>query len=603
MSSNQSTTIVEAPQPMRRLFRYLDRYKGKLWSSISYSVINKFFDLMPPFLTAWMIDSVSGNIPIWISKWTGLTEVWPIILFLTALTVFIFGMESFFEWLFKRGFMELAQEVQHDLRMDAYTQLQSREIAYFEEQRTGNLMSMLNNDINQLERFLNDSFNEMVQMTTLVIFAGWSLCTVSFSLGLIGMLPLPFIVLGSFYYQRKISPHYREVRETVGALSSRLENNISGIQVIKSFTAEDFEKSRVDQTSTAYRSANYKAIRWNALYTPLIRILITIGFAATLMIGSYWVINDLNGFTVGGLAFFAMMIQRLLWPVTRLGFIFNEYERAKASSRRIFGLLDTPNQIPNPSSPIDIQNLQGQIQLQDLTFFYKKEQVILDQINLAIQAGQMIGIAGPTGAGKTTLIKLLLRLYDVKSGAVLLDGIDIRQVDKYHLRRQIAMVSQEVYLFHGSITENIAYGLGDCPQEKIIEAAKKAELHDFIAQLPDGYESLIGERGIKLSGGQRQRLSIARAILKDAPILILDEATSSVDTETERAIQQNLGQLTAGKTAIVIAHRLSTIRHADQIIVLKNGKIAEQGSHSELLGVDGIYADLWKVQIGDLGGA
>ena len=603
MSSNQSTTIVEAPQPMRRLFRYLDRYKGKLWSSISYSVINKFFDLMPPFLTAWMIDSVSGNIPIWISKWTGLTEVWPIILFLTALTVFIFGMESFFEWLFKRGFMELAQEVQHDLRMDAYTQLQSREIAYFEEQRTGNLMSMLNNDINQLERFLNDSFNAMVQMVTLVIFAGWSLCAVSLSLGIIGMLPLPFIVLGSFYYQRKISPHYREVRETVGALSSRLENNISGIQVIKSFTAEDFEKSRVDQTSTAYRSANYKAIRWNALYTPLIRILITIGFAATLMIGSYWVINDLNGFTVGGLAFFAMMIQRLLWPVTRLGFIFNEYERAKASSRRIFGLLDTPNQIPNPSSPIDIQNLQGQIQLQDLTFFYKKEQVILDQINLAIQAGQMIGIAGPTGAGKTTLIKLLLRLYDVKSGAVLLDGIDIRQVDKYHLRRQIAMVSQEVYLFHGSITENIAYGLGDCPQEKIIEAAKKAELHDFIAQLPDGYESLIGERGIKLSGGQRQRLSIARAILKDAPILILDEATSSVDTETERAIQQNLGQLTAGKTAIVIAHRLSTIRHADQIIVLKNGKIAEQGSHSELLGVDGIYADLWKVQIGDLGGA
>ncbi len=603
MLNNQSITIVEAPQPMRRLFRYLDRYKGKLWSSISYSVINKFFDLMPPFLTAWMIDSVSGNIPIWISKWTGLTEVWPIIVFLTALTVFIFGMESFFEWLFKRGFMELAQEVQHDLRMDAYTQLQSREIAYFEEQRTGNLMSMLNNDINQLERFLNDSFNEMVQMTTLVIFAGWSLCTVSFSLGLIGMLPLPFIVLGSFYYQRKISPHYREVRETVGALSSRLENNISGIQVIKSFTAEAFEKSRVEKTSTAYRSANYKAIRWNALYTPLIRIFITIGFAATLMIGSYWVINDLNGFTIGGLAFFAMMIQRLLWPVTRLGFVFNEYERAKASARRIFGLLDTPNQIPNPSSPIDIQNLKGQIQLQDLTFFYQPEQVILDQINLDVQAGQMIGIAGPTGAGKTTLIKLLLRLYDVKSGAVLLDGIDIRQVDKYHLRRQVAMVSQEVYLFHGSIAENIAYGLGKCPQEKIMEAAQKAELHDFIAQLPDGYESLIGERGIKLSGGQRQRLSIARAILKDAPILILDEATSSVDTETERAIQQNLGQLTAGKTAIVIAHRLSTIRHADQIIVLKNGKIAEQGSHPELLEMDGIYADLWKVQIGDLGGA
>ncbi len=601
MAKVQSTLSVEVPQPMRRLFRYLDRYKGKLWSSITYSVINKFLDLMPPFLTAWMIDSVSGNIPNWISNWTGLEGLWPIILFLTFLTVLIFSLESFFEWLFKRGFMELAQEVQHDLRMAAYAQLQSREIAYFEEQRTGNLMAMLNDDINQLERFLNDSFNAMVQMVTLVIFAGWSLCAVSLSLGIIGMLPIPFIVLGSFYYQRKISPHYQEVRETVGALSSRLENNISGIQVIKSFTAEGFEKSRVAKSSADYRSANYKAIRWNALYTPLIRILITLGFAATLMIGAYWVIHDLNGFTVGGLAFFAMMIQRLLWPVTRLGFVFNEYERAKASARRIFGLLDTPNQIPNPSTPTDFQKLQGDIQLQDLTFFYQTEQVILDHINLDIKAGQMVGIAGPTGAGKTTLIKLLLRLYDVKSGAVRLDGMDIRQLDKYRLRRQIAMVSQEVYLFHGSIAENIAYGLGDCPQEEIIEAAKKAELHDFIAQLPDGYQSLIGERGIKLSGGQRQRLSIARAILKDAPILILDEATSAVDTETERAIQQNLGQLTTGKTAIVIAHRLSTIRHADQIIVLKDGKIAERGKHQELLSLAGIYADLWKVQIGAIG--
>ena len=598
MVKDQTSTLQEPLQPMQRLFQYLDNYKGNLWSSITYSVLNKFFDIMPPFLTAWMIDSVSGNIPDWITSWTGLAEVWSIIIFLTVLTIIIFGLESFFEWLFKRGFMQLAQEVQHDLRMDAYAQMQSREMAYFEEQRTGNLMSMLNNDINQLERFLNDSFNEIVQMTTLVIFAGWSLCAVSLTLGIIGMLPLPFIVLGSLYYQRKISPHYREVRETVGVLSSRLENNISGIQVIKSFTAEDFEKSRVEKSSQDYRRANFKAIRWNALYTPLIRIFITIGFAATLMIGAYWVINDLNGFTVGSLAFFAMMIQRLLWPVTRLGFVFNEYERAKASSRRIFGLLDTPNQISNPSSPVAIKKLEGRIQLQNLSFYYKTGQPILQNINLEIKAGQMIGIAGPTGAGKTTLIKLLLRLYDVKEGAILIDGIDIRQMNKSHLRQQIAMVSQEVYLFHGTIEENIAYGIGDCPKEKVIEAAKKTELHDFIAALPDGYHSLIGERGIKLSGGQRQRLSIARAILKDAPILILDEATSSVDTETERAIQQNLGQLTAGKTAIVIAHRLSTIRHADQIVVLKNGNIAEQGTHEKLIAKSGIYQDLWQVQIG-----
>ena len=242
----------------------------------------------------------------------------------------------------------------------------------------------------------------------------------------------------------------------------------------------------------------------------------------------------------------------------------------------------------------------GEVELQNVDFAYQSGQPILRNLSLHFRAGQMIGIAGPTGAGKTTLIKLLLRLYDVSAGRILIDGTDIRAVDKRELRRQIAMVSQEVYLFHGTIQENIAYGLSGCSKADIIDAAKKAQLHDFIDGLPQQYETIVGERGIKLSGGQRQRLSIARAILKDAPILILDEATSAVDTETERAIQQNLRQLTQGKTAIVIAHRLSTIRHADQIIVLRNGLVAESGTHEQLLDHEAIYADLWKVQIGAL---
>lgn len=600
MSKNAIASSPEIAQPMRRLFRYLNRYRGQVWFATTSSIINKVFDLMPPFLTAWMIDTVSGKIPAWIPQWTGLADPWDMIIFLTVLTFFIFGMESFFEWLFKRSFMRLAQEVQHDLRVEAYAQLQSREIGFFEEQRTGNLMAMLSDDINQLERFLNDSFNEIVQMIVLVLFAGWSLCAVSLPLGLVGILPIPFIIWGSIFYQRKISPYYREVRERVGALGSRLENNISGIQVIKSFTAERFEQVRVEESSQAYRDANFNAIQWNALYTPLIRILITIGFAMTLMIGAYWVLNDLNGFTAGGLAFFAMMIQRLLWPITRLGFVFNEYERAKASARRVFGLLDTPNQIPNPEHPVKLDRVEGNLQLQNLSFYYQEGQTVLQSIDLDIKAGQMVGIAGMTGAGKTTLIKLLLRLYDAREGAILLDGVDIRQLDKQNLRRSIAMVSQEVYLFHGTVEENIAYGLADCSLEEIIAASKKAELHDFIASLPQAYGSVVGERGIKLSGGQRQRLSIARAILKDAPILILDEATSAVDTETERAIQQNLRHLAQGKTAIVIAHRLSTIRHADRIVVLREGQIAEQGTHEDLLQQGGIYAGLWKVQIGNL---
>ncbi|MCG8330144.1 MAG: ABC transporter ATP-binding protein/permease [Chitinophagales bacterium] len=596
--------MIETPlNPMKRLFRYLGKYQNKLWFATSASVVNKVFDLMPPFLTAWLIDTVSGNTPAWITRWTGLDEQWPIIIFLTILTFLIFGGESFFEWLFKRSFMRLAQSVQHELRLKSYQHLQKREMAFFENQRTGNLMSMLNDDINQLERFLNNIFNEIIQLITLVLVAGWSLCAVSLPLGLIGMAPIPFIVLGSLYYQRKVAPHYQSVREGVGRLSTRLENNLSGILVIKSFTAEQFEAERVKEVSEQYRDANFKAIRWSSVYVPIIRIFISIGFAVTLMIGAYWVLFEPGKFSIGSLAFFAMMTQRLLWPVTRLGVVFDEYERARAAARRIFGLLDTPNQIQDPEEGSSFhQPVKGHIHLKAVDFQYLPDQPILQNLNLEIKAGQTIGIAGPTGGGKTTLIKLLLRLYDVTNGSIKIDDKDIRTLNLKALRQQMALVSQDVYLFHGSIKENIAYGRMDLSDQEIREAAQKAQLAEFIESLPLQYETIVGERGIKLSGGQRQRMSIARAIIKNAPILILDEATSAVDTETEKAIQESLNFLVKGKTAIIIAHRLSTIRQADTILVMKDGQIVEQGTHDFLLQKSGEYARLWKVQTGIRGG-
>ncbi|MEM8528407.1 MAG: ABC transporter ATP-binding protein [Bacteroidota bacterium] len=584
---------------MKRLFQYLGRYRTSLSVAVSSSVTNKIFDLMPPFLTAWLIDSVSGQIPSWISG-LGFEDVWNIVLFIGVLIIVIFGGESLFEWIFKREFLRLAQRVQHDLRIDAYSKMQDRELAYFENQRTGNLMSMLNDDINQLERFLNTNLNDILQLFILILFAGWSLCASNLTLGLLGILPIPFIILGSIYYQRKVAPYYKEVREGVGILGNRLENNISGISVIKSFTAEAYETERVARASENYRNANFKAIRWSSLYVPIIRMFIALGFAGTLVLGAYWVVNDMNGFTLGGLAFFAMMIQRMLWPVTRLGTISDEYERARASARRIFALLDAKNEIVDAENPTRLSRLSGDIYFQNVHFEYKENLPILKRIDLHIRAGEIIGIAGPTGGGKSTLVKLLLRFYDVNQGQILLDGIDIKALPIQQIRSNIALVSQEVYLFHGTIRENIAYGKFDATKEEIVLAAKKAQLHDFIMQLPNAYDTIVGERGIKLSGGQRQRLSIARAIMKDAPILILDEATSAVDTETERAIQQSLKQLTKGKTAIIIAHRLSTIRYADRIVVLENGAIAEQAKHEELLEQDGIYADLWKVQMGEL---
>jgi len=585
-------------RPMYRLFQYLDRYRQRLWMAVGSSVSNKVLDLMPPFLTAWLIDSVSGHIPTWIESGLGITDPWPIVVMLTIATLVIFGGESFFEWRFKRGFMRLAQTVQHDVRLDAYDSLQDREMAYFESQRTGNLMAMLNDDINQLERFLNTVFNEIVQLVTLLLFAGWALCQVSLPLGLLGMVPIPFIIIGSFYYQRKVAPYYRSVREGVGDLGARLENNLSGILVIKSFTAEHFERERVGQASADYRDANFRAIRWNAVYVPLIRMLIALGFAGTLAIGAWWALNTPDRFTLGNLAFFAMMIQKLLWPVTRLGNIFDELERARAASRRVFGLIDSSTSLPDPETPQKLPRDGGDVELSDVTFGYKPEEPILKNIQLTIPQGHTVGIAGPTGSGKTTLIKLLLRLYDVQEGAIRLGGVDLREVTRAELRQSIGLVSQDVYLFHGTIQENILYGRPDASHTSVVDAAQRAALHEFIESLPAGYDTIIGERGLKLSGGQRQRLSIARAILKDAPILILDEATSAVDTETERIIQTNLQKLAAGKTAIIIAHRLSTIRHADQIVVLHQGQIQEMGSHTQLVALEGIYADLWHVQTG-----
>lgn len=586
-------------RPMRRLFQYLGRYRQRLTLAVSSTIANKILDLMPPFLTAWLIDSVSGKTPNWIKQTLPEVDLFNIVLFIGILIILIFFGESFFEWLLKKSFLQLAQHLQHDLRMDAYEHLQNRELAFFENQRTGNLMSLLNDDINQLERFLNNNFNEIIQLIVLLLFAGGSLCFFNLTLGLLGILPIPFIVLGSFYYQKKVAPYYKEVRERVGEMGNRLENNISGISVIKSFTAEKYEQNRVQTASANYRDANFRAIRWSALYVPIIRMFIALGFAGTLVLGAYWVIQGTNDFTIGGLAFFAMMTQRLLWPVTRLGVISDEYERARASARRIFNLLDTEKTIKVNPNTVN-ERVKGDIEFQHVNFEYKTNAPILRNINLHIKAGETIGVAGPTGGGKSTLVKLLLRFYDTTNGNILIDGKDIQAWDLTHLRANIALVSQEVYLFHGTIRENIAYGNLAASDQGIQEAAQQAQLHDFVIQLPEGYDTFVGERGIKLSGGQRQRLSLARAILKDAPILILDEATSAVDTETEKAIQESLRILTKNRTAIIIAHRLSTIRHADRIVVLKDGQIAEQANHETLIDQKGTYADLWKVQIGEL---
>ncbi|MCH2044698.1 MAG: hypothetical protein MK212_11320, partial [Saprospiraceae bacterium] len=390
-----SKTVV-ASNSMRRLFQYMRPFSRRLYTSITFSAINKVVDLMPPLMIGWAVDAAAGNTPLWIQNTFGVSQPMSIATFFAGLIVVVFLFESLFEWLFSYGFKTLAQDVQHKLRLDAYNHLQRREIAYFEKQRLGNIMAILNDDINQLERFLNDSFNQIVQLTTLYLFAAVTMGAMSWKITLISLFPIPLILIGSTFYQRRVGPHYKNIREKVGDLGARLENNISGIMVVKSFTAEDYEAKRLEKSSLAYNQANVQAIRWNSAYIPVIRMFIALGFAAGMLVGIYWTTTGQEGMTAGGLTFFAMMIQRILWPITRLGHVFDEYERAKASAGRVFGLMDTPNQLAKVEQKDGVKDLKGNIEINNIHFYYDKELPILRGINIKVNTGQTIGIAGTT---------------------------------------------------------------------------------------------------------------------------------------------------------------------------------------------------------------
>jgi ATP-binding cassette, subfamily B, bacterial len=581
--------------PLRRLLRYGRMHRPQIWGAIVCSILNTIFDLAPPYLIGIAIDIVVNEQNSLIAQ-TGITNVIGQLALLSLLTLFIWGLESLFEYLYDRLWRNLAQTLQHELRVDTYSHLQELELSYFEEHSTGMLLSVLNDDVNQLERFLNYGAHNIIRFITTVLVIGSTFIILAPGVSWWAMIPIPFVLWGSVIFQSKLAPRYADVREKAGLIGGRLANNISGIATIKSFTAEAYERDRVMQESQAYRQSNRKAIALSAAFVPLIRFVILAGFTATLFLGG---IEAANGrLSAGTYGFMVFIIQRLLWPFTDLSQLMDEYQRAMASTRRVMALLDTPIDIFTGQHPLPIHTVQGKVQLDHVTFAYSDQYPILKNLSMHIPAGANIGIVGVTGSGKSTLVKLLLRFYEPQQGHIRVDGIDLHELNLQDLRRSIGWVSQDIFLFHGTVAENIAYGSFAADADQIIHAAKLAEAHEFILQLPQGYDTIVGERGQKLSGGQRQRLAIARALLKDPPILILDEATSAVDNETEAAIQKSLMVITQNRTTISIAHRLSTIRHCDQIYVMDRGQIVEQGQHEELLELNGIYANLWRVQSG-----
>ncbi|GFE72227.1 ABC transporter ATP-binding protein [Chroococcus sp. FPU101] len=583
-------------QPLARLLHYGRNYRSKIRQATLYSILNKFFDLAPPALIGTAVDVVVKPQDSLIAR-LGIEDVFSQLLILTALSVIIWGLESIFEYAYEYLWRNLAQNIQHDLRLDAYSHIQDLELAYFEERSTGSLLAILNDDINQLERFLDVGANEILQVLTTVIVIGTAFFVLTPAIAWMTILPIPLILWGSVAFQDFLAPRYADVREKVSSLSSLLSNNLSGIMTIKSFTTEKYEIERLRVESEAYRQSNRKAIKLSAAFIPLIRLVILASFCAILLFGGMQVAR--GQLAVGTYSVLVFLTQRLLWPLTRLGQTLDLYQRAMASTNRVMDLLDTPIVIHSGDQALPSGQVRGEIDLNNVSFAYQEGYPILKNLSLHIAAQKKIAIVGTTGSGKSTLVKLLLRLYEINTGSIILDGIDIKDIFLYDLRRNIGLVSQDVFLFHGTVKENIAYGCPEATMEQIIGAAKSAEAHSFIQQLPKGYNTVVGERGQQLSGGQRQRLSIARAILKNPPILIFDEATSAVDNETEAAIARSLEQITRHRTTIVIAHRLSTIRHTDYIHVMEYGQIVESGTHEALIQLEGIYANLWRVQTGE----
>lgn len=580
--------------PILRLFEYAKGDRLQLiWASFC-SITNKLFDIAPEILIGIAIDVVVSKEQSFVSR-LGWSDPWEQILVLAVLTFFIWFGESLFEYLLLINWRNLAQKIQHQLRIDTYRHIQKLDLSYFEDQSTGSLVSILNDDVNQLERFLDGGANQLLQTFTAVAGVGAVFFVISYEIALIAFMPIPIVILGAFYFQRRATPLYATVRDKVGLLSSRLNNNISGIITIKSFTSEDKEAETLEEQSLDYLRSNSKAIAMSSAFIPIIRMAILAGFLATFTLGAWKVLN--GQLAVGSYGVLVFLTQRLLWPLTGLAATVDLYERAMASTRRILNLMNTP--ISLREGHLRSDHLRGHFKFENVDFRYASGAPVLKGLQFEILPKKTTAFVGATGSGKSTLIKLLLRFYEPTRGNIQLDGHPLSDFHTHSLRGRIGLVSQDVFLFHGTVRENILYGRPEASEEDIRRACQLAEAHDFIQNLPEKYDTLIGERGQKLSGGQRQRLSIARALLKNPDILIFDEATSAVDNETEAAIQRSLSIISKNRTIIVVAHRLSTIVSADKIFVLENGEIKESGHHRDLiLQKNGAYSRLWQVQTG-----
>ncbi|WP_380676127.1 ABC transporter ATP-binding protein [Salinigranum sp. GCM10025319] len=575
------------------------------------TVLGRLFGLLPAFVIGLAVDAIflrqrPFGFPLVPDAWLPTTPTGQLSLSIGVLLAAT-AIGAITSWLEDWGWSVFAQRVQHALRVDAYDRLQQFDLAYFTSRRTGDLMSVLNNDVNALETFLEDGLSATLWIGATVLGIGGVLLTLNVPLTLVTLLPIPALAAFTLVFTRVIEPKYLAIRGEIGDLNSRLENNVSGIEVIKTEGAEAYERDRVQSTSASYLAANLSAIRTQITYYPGLTVISGVGFAVTFLVGGLWILTGppfgLSAtLTPGEFVTFVIYAQQFVWPIIRFGSVVDDYERAKAAAVRVADVMTRESAVADDPDATPIGIREGRVEFDHVSFRYDTpgRQRVISDVSLAVAGGETVGVVGPTGAGKSTLLKLLPRLYDVDDGSIEIDGQDVRDVTLASLRRAVGYVSQEPFLFFGTVRENIRYGTFEATDEDVERAARRAQAHEFVLNLPDGYDTLVGERGVRLSGGQRQRIALARTILKDPAILVLDEATSSVDTETEALIQRSIAEFARGRTTFVIAHRLSTVRTADRIVVVDDGRVTERGTHDELLELDGLYANFWRVQAGDI---
>ncbi|MGB9986793.1 ABC transporter ATP-binding protein [Salarchaeum japonicum] len=614
----------------RPLYRLFSEYGVSEWQffagGMAANVVARAASLLPPLLLGAAIDSVftgdsAFSLPVVPASWLPATAPDATQFQFAAVAIVVsFFVTAVFTWLYGVAANLFAHRVMHAVRTDSFEKMQRLDMTFFDDKQTGEVMSVLNNDASNLEVFLDNALQNTARLAVMVVGIAGIMLWMNWQLAVVTLAAIPLIVLLTLWFMRKVEPRYVAQRQSIGDLNTRLENALSGVELVKTSNTESYETGRVRDASYSFFQDTMSVLKLNYLYRPGMELLAGLSFAVTFVVGGIWLFQGPPLFFSGTLSTgefvtFILLTQRFVTPLAEVSNIVDQYENAKASSERVFGLRDIPVRIQDDPDATDISPVDGRIEYDDVTFGYESdpygdpdddtanpladEDVILDGVSFDADPGETTALVGPTGAGKSTILKLLMRLYDVDDGEIRVDGHDIRDVTLESLRGAIGYVGQDTFLFDGTIAENIKYGEFDADREDVVEAAKAAEAHQFITEMPNGYDTRVGERGVKLSGGQRQRVSIARTVLQDPQILILDEATSAVDTETEFLIQRSLDRLSEDRTTFSIAHRLSTVKNADQILVVEAGEVAERGTHDELLAKDGVYAALWNAQTGD----